>query len=146
MTLEIQCSCGAVKMTLTGAPLAQFYCHCDDCQVVHGAAYVPVALYRAEQTKLVAGTPTEWRRKTTTRATCGECGTRIYAEPQGLGVRSVVAYLLPPSSFRPEFHMQCRHALLPVRDELPHYAGFAPLFGGSDERVEWVESASHAER
>lgn len=42
----IQCHCGAIRMELTGDPVAQFYCHCDDCQAVHGAAYVPVVMYR----------------------------------------------------------------------------------------------------
>jgi hypothetical protein len=32
-TTPIQCLCGAVKMELTGEPIAQLYCHCDDCQV-----------------------------------------------------------------------------------------------------------------
>jgi hypothetical protein len=32
-------------MELTGEPLVQFYCHCDDCQAVHGAAYAPESVY-----------------------------------------------------------------------------------------------------
>jgi len=35
---EIQCRCGAVWIELTAEPIAQFFCHCDDCQAVHGAA------------------------------------------------------------------------------------------------------------
>ena len=60
-----------------------------------------------------------------------------YAEPSDASLRSVTAYLLPPGVFRPAFHMQCQHALLPVVDELPHYKGFPALFGGSDEQVDW---------
>jgi hypothetical protein len=136
-TTEVQCPCGAVKLELTGAPLAHFYCHCDDCQAVHSAAYIPAVMYRVPQVRVVAGEPGLWKRKTTVRATCRECGTRVFAEPQGMGVRSIPASLLPPGLFQPTFHMQCQHAVLPVRDSLPHYKGFPAKFGGSDEQMPW---------
>jgi hypothetical protein len=133
----IQCGCGAVKMELWGEPLVCLYCHCDDCQAVHGAAYLPAAMYRAEQVLVTAGEPGSWRRKTTARAFCRDCGSRLYAEPAGLGVRSVCASLLPAGVFRPAFHMNCRYALAPVADGLPHFKGEPVMFGGSDERVAW---------
>ena len=135
--ITIQCRCGAVRLELDGDPFLCVYCHCDDCQAVHGAAYLPAAMYRVEQTRLVAGEPTRWKLKATVRATCGACGTRLYAEPSDASLRSVTAYLLPPGVFRPAFHMQCQHALLPVVDDLPHYKGFPAMFGGSDEQVGW---------
>jgi hypothetical protein len=137
MTMTIQCGCGALTMELTGEPLVQIYCHCDDCQAVHGAAYVPAALYRHEQTRLVSGAPILWKRRTTTRATCGACGTRFFAEPPGEVLRSFTAYLLPPGFFRPAFHVNCQYALLPVRDDLPHFKGFPAALGGSDDLVDW---------
>ncbi|MBN1204372.1 MAG: GFA family protein [Myxococcaceae bacterium] len=133
----IQCNCGAIKLELIGEPLAQLYCHCDDCQAVHGAAYVPVAMYRISATRLVAGEPVMWKRKATPRATCGECGTRVFAEPPGMGIRGVTALLLPKGMFKPTAHMQCQHALLPIQDDLPHYKGFPAAFGGSDEQMPW---------
>lgn len=136
-TTEIQCPCGAVKLELSGEAVAHFYCHCDDCQVVHGAAYLPAVMYRIPQTRLVAGQPALWALKTTTRATCRDCGTRLFAEPRGLGVRSISAVLLPKGMFQPTFHMQCQYALLPVRDDLPHYKGYPARFGGSDEQLPW---------
>ena len=38
---RIQCRCGAVEVAITAEPIVQFFCHCDDCQAVHGGAYVP---------------------------------------------------------------------------------------------------------
>jgi hypothetical protein len=134
---RIQCLCGAIQMELTGEPLAQLYCHCDDCQAVHGAAYLPAAMYRTASTRIVAGEPLLWKLRETVRATCKECGTRVYAEPPGLGVRSITALLLPKGLFKPTFHIQCQHALLPVRDGLPHFKGFPAMWGGSDEQVPW---------
>ena len=45
---EVFCRCGSVGIRITGEPDAQLYCHFDDCQAAHGAAYVPVAIYTAE--------------------------------------------------------------------------------------------------
>lgn len=133
----IQCECGVVKVSVEGAPVAQFYCHCDHCQRVHGAAYVPVSMYRAAQVQVLEGEPTAWRLHQTPRTTCRACGTRVFAEPPGLGMRAVMATLLPPGSFTPAFHIQCQHARLPVRDDLPHFKGFPAAFGGSDEVIGW---------
>jgi hypothetical protein len=133
----IQCHCGAVKFELTGDPVAQFYCHCDDCQLVHSAAYVPIAMYKAEQVRPISGTPTKWKLKNNPRTMCPGCGTRMFAEPPGMGVAGVVAYLLPKGTFKPAFHIQCQHALLPIKDDLPHFKGFPGAFGGSDDQVSW---------
>jgi hypothetical protein len=54
-----------------------------------------------------------------------------------MNVRGLSGYLLPAGELTPTFHMQCRFAVAPVRDELPHFAGRPPRFGGSDERVSW---------
>ena len=133
----IECNCGAIKLRLTGDPVAHFYCHCDDCQRVHGAAYVPVVMVHKSALEVVAGEPAIWRLKKTPRATCPTCGTRLFAEPPGMGVYGVSAQLLPAGAFRPSFHIFCEHARLPVVDDLPHYRGVPAMFGGSDERVAW---------
>jgi hypothetical protein len=136
-TTEIQCCCGAVKVELAGEPIAQFYCHCDDCQTAHGAGFIAVAMFRASDVKVTQGSPFTFMVKATPRTTCGACGTRIFAEPPGLGVRAVTAHRLPAGRFKPAFHMFCRHAIVPLRDELPHYEGVPAAFGGSDETVSW---------
>jgi hypothetical protein len=137
MPITISCPCQAVKLEVTGDPLVCFLCHCDDCQTVHGAGYIPVALYRGEQVRVCEGELLAWKLKTTTRATCTRCGTRLFAEPAGGEIRTIVASLLPDGVFRPTFHVQCQHAARPVGDELPHFKGFPAAFGGSDERVAW---------
>jgi hypothetical protein len=137
MITTIQCGCGAVRIELEGEPFISLYCHCDDCQAVHGGAYLPAAMYRTSQTRVVAGQPRLWRRKTTARGFCGDCGTRLFAEPAELDMRSIPASLLPPGLFRPTFHMQCRFAVAPVGDDLPHFQGEPPFFGGSDQRMRW---------
>jgi hypothetical protein len=136
-TTTIQCNCGAVRMELIGEPLAQLYCHCDDCQAMQSAAYVPAVLYRIADTRIVSGEPSMWTLRRTPRATCRVCGTPMYSEPPGLGMLGIRAHLLPKGMFKPTFHMNCQYAMLPVKDDLPHYKGFPAMFGGSDEQVPW---------
>lgn len=133
----LECRCSAVAVEVTGQPRAQFYCHCDDCQAVHGAAYVPESVYPADAVRIVRGSPLRWALKRNPRVTCGACGTRLFIEVLGRGVCGVNGYLLPPSDFRPSFHMHCQFAVKPVRDDLPHYRSLPARFGGSDETVAW---------
>jgi hypothetical protein len=134
---NIACRCGAVRAEVVAAPLAQFYCHCDDCQAMHGAAYVSESVYPADAVRIVAGTPAFWTLKSNPRAACPRCATRLFIDVLRLKLRGVSGYLLPPGAFTPAFHMNCRYAVRPVQDGLPHYAGRPPQFAGSDERVEW---------
>jgi hypothetical protein len=34
---KVLCRCGATELEISAEPIVQFYCHCDDCQAVHGA-------------------------------------------------------------------------------------------------------------
>ena len=131
------CRCGAIQLEISADPIVQMYCHCDDCQAVHGGAYVPESVYPAGGVKVVRGDPLVWRLKRSPRFTCGECGTRLFIDVPSLQIRGVNGYLLPPDRFRATFHMQCRYAVLPVRDGLPHYKGRPARFGGTEEMVEW---------
>jgi hypothetical protein len=135
-SIEIQCHCGAVAVELTGEALAHAYCHCDDCQAVHGAACVPVAIYPASSVNVIRGDPTTWKLKTTPRTTCRHCGTRLFASPP-FGIRGVIATLLPAGHFKPTLHIYCQHARLPVKDDLPHYKTVPASFGGSDDVTDW---------
>jgi hypothetical protein len=135
--LHIACRCGAIAIEISASPIVQMYCHCDDCQAVHGGAYVPESVYRADAVKVVRGEPLTWKLRRSPRFTCGMCGTRLFIEVLPLGLRGVNGYLLPPGEFHPSFHMQCQFAVLPVRDGLPHYRSRPARFGGSDESVDW---------
>ncbi len=136
-TLQIQCRCGAVGLEIAAEPLAQFFCHCDDCQAMHGAAYVPESIYPAPSVRVTRGSPSRFTLKRNPRVACPACGTRLFVDVLAFGLRGVNGYVLPSEEFRPTFHMHCRFAVRPVRDELPHYAGLPARFGGSDETVDW---------
>lgn len=132
----IECRCSAVAVELSGDAIASFYCHCGDCQAVHGAAFVPVALYRTSSVSIVRGELQTWALRTTPRRTCGYCGTRMFAEPNPR-VRGVTGSLLRDGSFKPTFHIHCASAVVEVRDALPHFAGLPARMGGADAVVAW---------
>jgi len=135
--LELSCRCGAVGLAVQGEPIAQFFCHCDDCQALHGAAYVSESVYPKDAVQIVRGAPQSWTLARNPRLFCPTCGVRLFVEVLAFGVRGVSGNLLPPSEFEPTFHMHCRYAVQPVRDGLPHYASRPARFGGSDELVDW---------
>src|SRR5215475_2403899 len=136
-TLSVGCRCGAVEIEISADPIAQFFCHCDDCQAVHGAAFVPESVYPAAAVKVVRGQPSSWTLKRNPRLTCPECGTRLFIDVLALGLRGVNGYLLPQERFHAQYHMQCQFAVRPVVDDLPHYKSRAPQFGGPSDTVDW---------
>lgn len=136
-TTEIHCLCGTVKVQLTGEPLTQFYCHCDDCQAASGGAYIGVAIYPSDAISVIQGELTTWTLKTLPRQRCAVCGAHVMAEVPDASTYGVKSNLLPKGLFKPEFHIQCQHAILPIKDNLPHFKSFPASFGGTDERVDW---------
>jgi hypothetical protein len=135
--LHVQCRCGAVGIDIAEDPIAQIYCHCDDCQAVHGAAYVPESVYRAEAVTVVRGEPGQWTLKRNPRSFCRQCGTKLFIDVLPLKLRGLNGYLLPEKMFKASFHMQCQFAVSPVSDGLPHYKSLAPQWSGPDETVDW---------
>jgi len=135
--VEIACLCGAVRAELAGQPLVQFYCHCDDCQAVSGGAYVELAMFPLEALRVLQGETDAFTLRSLPRERCAACGTQLFTRLPAQGVCVVKAGLLPTAMRRSEFHMQCRYAVLPVKDSLPHYRGVPARFGGSDEVVDW---------
>jgi hypothetical protein len=133
---KIQCLCGEVEIELANEPMVHLYCHCDDCQLVYGAAYAPVAVYHARDVQVTRGEPREWRLVASPRYSCTNCGTRLFTQGSE-SVRAVNAYLLPQGTFRPALHIYCKFARLPVVDALPRYSGVPARWGGSDELMAW---------
>ncbi len=134
---QVSCRCGAVELQISADPVAQLYCHCDNCQAAHGAAYVPVVVYPAQAVTVVKGNPVPMKADPLARLRCSECNTHLFNDVVSHGLRNLNGYLFPKGEFNAQFHVHCRYAVLPVVDDLPHYKGLPAAFGGSDERVSW---------
>lgn len=133
---QVRCGCGVVELQLTGQPLAQYICHCDDCQAVHGKAYA-VALYPASAVAVMGGETGAFTLKTSPRTKCNRCATYLFAEVLGYPFRGVNGDLLPSGRFNPEFHVHCRFAAARIEDGLPHYKDWPAKFRGSGEIMSW---------
>ena len=135
--MEAKCACGAVVLELLGEPLAQVYCHCDDCQRAHGAAYVPRAIFPRNAVLVCSGETRAWQNRTRTMIICAACGSHLYGEQDGSPFRGVNASLFPAGRFTPSAHFYCRYAVAPVSDELLHYRDFPADYGGTGEMIGW---------
>jgi hypothetical protein len=133
----LSCPCRAIEVVVHGAPIAQFYCHCDDCRKMTSGAYAAELVHREEDVLVTRGQTAVWTLQRNPRHYCVVCGGRLFIDIASRKLRGVNAFLLPEDAFRPQFHVNCRLAVLPVRDGLTHYAGMPALFGGSDETVDW---------
>jgi hypothetical protein len=135
--ITLSCRCGSARLRVGNAPMVQFYCHCDDCRAVSGGAFTPIALFSTDAVAVSGGDTFTWTYKSLPRTRCSTCGTFLFGEPPGLGMRGVSGFLLPADMFRPAFHSQCQYAVLPVKDDLPHFKGLPASFGGTDETISW---------
>jgi hypothetical protein len=134
--LTVQCPCGEIEIVLAGDPVVQLYCHCDHCQIAHGAAMAATAVYRSSDVSITRGEPRVWRLVSTPRYSCGNCGVRLFL--QGSEAHwGINAYLLPAGVFRPSLHIYRNFARLPLVDGLPHYVTVPARGGGSDETLSW---------
>ncbi|MFI4967140.1 MAG: GFA family protein [Gammaproteobacteria bacterium] len=115
----------------------QFFCHCGDCQAVNGGAYVRLAAFANGDVEVLQGETAVFILKSLPRERCTVCGTSLLGKPPGTDLSVIKAELLPPGMFEPQFHIHCKHALLPIIDDLPHFEGLPPIFGGSETRVGW---------
>src|SRR5258708_39661468 len=102
---HVQGGCGVVEVQLTGEPMAQYICHCDDCQAVHGKAYA-VALYPASAVAETRGETGAFTLKKSRRTKCSRCATYLFAVVPGYPFRGANGVLLPDGWFIPEFHVQ----------------------------------------
>jgi hypothetical protein len=77
------CQCGAVRLAVTGVPLALYVCHCRECRKQSGSAFgMSLQVGRADLA-LTEGTVRFWSRDTDSGgrldcAFCADCGSRLW--------------------------------------------------------------------
>jgi hypothetical protein len=97
------CLCGAIRYEVS-APITELAaCHCRDCQRASGTggtvgARVPKAAFR-----LLKGTPKSYTKqadsgRTLTRFFCGDCGSPLFTEREGMHFVTIRAGSLDDSS------------------------------------------------
>ena len=111
------CACGAVRYRLTSDPLFVHCCHCLNCQLQTGSAFVINVLIETDRLELLAGEPQVvavprsggkkqkiWR--------CPSCQIALYSQYTRPQIRFVRAGTLDdPASVAPDVHIFTRSKL-----------------------------------
>jgi len=129
-----KCSCGAVEVTATGAPLLMAYCHCDSCRRWAASPVSAFARWKAESVKVTAGAEhVAAFKKTpkTARKWCSQCGGHLLMEHTSTGLVDIYAAVLPGLEFKPREHFHYQEAVLRIVDSLPKNKDVARAAGGS---------------
>ena len=88
MHVEGHCHCGAIAYEATVDPAKATICHCNDCQSFSGAPFRASVPARAEDFRLLKGSPRDYVKVAesgTRRAQgfCGDCGSSLYSTTDG---------------------------------------------------------------
>ena len=102
------CLCGAIRYKTTSIPTYQLLCYCTACQTSSGSANYAAYGVPIETIILTKGEPHTFNIKadsgrTNSRRFCVDCGTKVWAQIDELGLASVNAFSLDDSThFQPD--------------------------------------------
>ena len=130
-----RCECGAVSLTLNGAPIAGVNCHCLVCQRLSGSGHVFLLLYPADKIE-VKGKLSSYEYladsgKMAKSHFCPGCGSHVLGTnerfPMTCGV--MAACLDDSSEFRPHMSVFARRvqAWDHLEPGLPSFPGMPPM-------------------
>ena len=129
MHIDGGCHCGAVRYQAGINPDRVVICHCTDCQIVSGSAFRTVVQAKAEDFKLLQGSPKIYIKtgesgNRRALAFCADCGSHVYATnaepPHDLyGLR--VGTIDQRAQLRPALQVWCQ-SKLDWLDNLPSLA------------------------
>jgi hypothetical protein len=128
------CFCGAVQFTVTGAPAAMGYCHCDSCRRWSAGPVNAFTLWQPDAVRVTRGADnigTYHKTEKSYRKWCKTCGGHLYTEHPGWGVTDVYAAVIPDLSFEPGLHVNYAETRLHIKDGLPKMQDMPKEMGGS---------------
>ena len=137
-TYSGNCFCGEVKLTVSGAPEAMGYCHCESCRHWSAGPVNAFTLWNPEALKVTAGEDqigTYHLTENSYRKWCKSCGGHLFTDHPGMKLVDVYAAILPELTFTPALHVNYTEAVLPMKDGLPKFRDFPKEVGGSGETV-----------
>ena len=132
------CFCGAVKIAVTGDPVAMGYCHCESCRHWSAGPVNAFTLWKPDAVRVMHGaenigtynkTPRSYRKW------CKICGGHIFTEHPGMGLTDVYAAVIPDLPFKPGVHVHYQESVLPIRDGVPKQKDVPKELGGTGENL-----------
>jgi len=131
---EGHCFCGAVRLTVTGAPVAMGYCHCESCRSWSASPVNAFTLWdpsAVEVTKGADNIGTYDKTPRSARKFCKTCGGHVFAVHPEMGLTDVYAAVIPDLRFEPGIHVNYQEAKLRIKDGLPKMKDLPKEMGGS---------------
>jgi hypothetical protein len=128
------CFCGAVRLIVTGEPVAMGYCHCESCRSWSAAPVNAFTLWNPDAVVVTEGAQrlaTFAKTPHSHRKWCSACGGHLFTEHPGLGVTDVYAAVIPSLKHRPGVHVNYQETQLRLHDGLPKLKDMPAEMGGS---------------
>jgi hypothetical protein len=133
-TYEGSCFCGAVQLTVTGAPEAMGYCHCDSCRHWSAGPVNGFSLWKPDALKITRGADnigTYNKTPVSFRKWCKTCGGHLFTDHPPFGLVDVYAAVIRGFEFKPALHVHYGETVLKVRDGLPKQKDMPKEMGGT---------------
>lgn len=131
---EGQCFCGAVQLSVTGAPVGAGYCHCTSCRTWSAGPVNAFTLWPPDAVKVTKGAEHigEYHKtENSYRQWCTQCGGHVMTRHPGMGVIDVYAATIPSFPFQAGVHVNYETTVLRIKDGLPKLKDFPAEMGGS---------------
>jgi hypothetical protein len=129
-----KCFCGAVEFSVTGAPVAMGFCHCESCRHWSAGPVNAFTLWPPEALKITKGAKdiaTYNKTANSFRKWCKSCGGHLFTDHPSMNLVDVYAAMLPTLDFKPSLHVSYGEKVLSIRDGLPKQKDFPKEMGGS---------------
>jgi hypothetical protein len=129
-----KCFCGAVELTVSGAPAAMAYCHCSSCREWSAGPVNAFTLWARDGVRVSKGAENVGSYSKTpqsVRKWCKTCGGHILTDHPSWGVTDVYAAVIPKLPFKPALHVHYQESVLHLRDGLPKQKDMPKEMGGS---------------
>jgi hypothetical protein len=132
------CFCGAVRFTVSGAPEAMGYCHCESCRWWSASPVNAFTLWKPEAVKVTKGAEnigTYNKTPKSDRKWCKTCGGHVFTDHRLWGVVDVYAAVIREFPYKPAVHVNYQETKLRMKDGLPKFKDFPKEMGGSGETL-----------
>ncbi len=138
-TYSGSCFCGAVTVQVSGAPVSEGFCHCNDCRSWSGTPVTAYALWPAPMVEVTQGADRLQsfnKAGTTDRVSCAECGALILADLPDAGLKDVFPLRLQGREFAPQAHVHYASRIVDMKDGLPKFADLPEGAGGTGQMID----------
>jgi hypothetical protein len=128
------CFCGTVQFTVSGAPAAMGYCHCESCRSWSAGPVNAFTLWQPDAVKVTSGAAdiaTYHKTDRSHRKWCKVCGGHLFTGHPHWQLTDVYAAAIPGFEFQPGVHVNYQETKLRMRDGLPKLKDLPKEMGGS---------------